>query len=157
MSLNLKSLIAKLNDTTRSALEGAAGLCMSRTHYDIEIEHYLVKVMESSDGDCAAILKHYGVDKSRLTAELQRSLDKIKTGNARSPSFSPQLVKMLTEAWALASIEYDAGSVRTGFTLLALLSNEDLARVVRDISRELQRIEPEGLRKDFYSIVPNSR
>ena len=157
MSLNLKSLIAKLNDTTRSTLEGAAGLCMSRTHYDIEIEHYLVKVMESSDGDVASILKHYGVDKSRLAAELQRSLDKIKTGNARSPSFSPQVVKMLSEAWALASIEYDAGSVRTGFTLLALLSNEDLARTVKDISRELQRIEPEGLRKDFYAIVANSR
>ena len=126
MSLNLKSLIGKLNDTTRSVLESAAGLCMSRTHYDIEIEHYLVKALENSDGDIAAILKHFGVDKSRLAAELQRSLDNIKTGNARSPAFSPQLVKMLTEAWALATIEYDAGSVRTGFTLLALLTNEEL-------------------------------
>ncbi|WP_263385466.1 type VI secretion system ATPase TssH [Granulicella arctica] len=157
MSLNLKSLIAKLNDTTRSVLESSAGLCMSRTHYDIEIEHYLVKALESSDNDIAAILKHYGVDKSRLAAELQRSLDNLKTGNARSPAFSPQLVKMLAEAWTVASIEYDAGSVRTGFTMLALLTNEELARVVKDISKELQRIEPEGLRKDFYTIVANSR
>src|ERR1700712_2017886 len=157
VSLNLKSLIAKLNDTTRSVLESSAGLCMSRTHYDIEIEHYLVKALESSDNDIAAILKHYGVDKSRLAAELQRSLDDIKTGNARSPAFSPQLVKMLAEAWTVASIEYDAGSVRTGFTLLALLTHEDLARAVKEISRELQKIEPEGLRKDFYTIVANSR
>jgi len=41
MGLNLKSLIGKLNDTARGAVEGAAGLCLSRTHYDIEIEHVL--------------------------------------------------------------------------------------------------------------------
>ena len=72
MSLNLKSLIGKLNDTTRDTLNDAAGLCMSRTHYDIEIEHYLLKALESSDNDIAAILKHYGVDKSRFTADLQK-------------------------------------------------------------------------------------
>ncbi len=38
MSLNLKSLIGKLDEATRSALEAAAGLCVSRTHYDIEVD-----------------------------------------------------------------------------------------------------------------------
>ena len=157
MSLNLKSLIGKLNDTTRDTLNNAAGLCMSRTHYDIEIEHYLLKALESSDNDLAAILKHYGVDKSRLTADLQRALDNLKTGNARPPSFSPTLVRMLAEAWALGSIEYDAGSVRTGFTLLALLTNEELARLINETTREFKRVEAEGLRKDFYTVVANSR
>ena len=157
MSLNLKSLIGKLNDTLRDTLNNSAGLCMSRTHYDIEIEHFLLKTLESSDNDIAAILKHYGVDKSRLTADLQRALDNLKTGNARPPSFSPTLVKMLSEAWSIGSIEYDAGSVRTGFTLLALLTNEDLARLVNETTREFKRVEPEGLRKDFYTIVANSR
>ena len=83
MGINLKSLIGKLNDTTRGALEGAAGLCLSRTHYDIEIEHYLMKLLDQTDGDCAAILKHYGIDRSRLASELTRSLDRLKSGNAR--------------------------------------------------------------------------
>ncbi|SEG46410.1 type VI secretion system protein VasG [Bryocella elongata] len=156
MSLNLKSLISKLNDTTRSALEAAAGLCVSRAHYDIEIEHYLLKTLESSDNDIAAILRHYGIDKSRLTADLQRSLDKLKSGNARSPAFSPLLVKTLSEAWTLASIEFDAGSIRTGLTLLALLSNEELARVLRETTTELRKVEAEGLRVAFYDIVSNS-
>src|SRR5581483_1773576 len=126
MSLNLKSLIGKMNDATRSALEAAAGLCVSRTHYDIEVEHFLLKAIDSSDNDIAFILRQYGVDKSRLTAELQRSLDRLKTGNPRSPAFSPLLVKMLTEAWTVATIEYDTNQVRTGYTLLALLSSEEL-------------------------------
>jgi type VI secretion system protein VasG len=157
MSLNLKSLIGKLNDATRSALEAAAGLCVSRTHYDIEIEHYLLKAIDSSDNDFAFILKQYGVDRSRLTTELQRSLDRLKTGNARSPAFSPLLVKMLTEAWTIATIEYDATQIRTGFTLLALLSSEELSRLVRDVSKELQLIPAEALRKDFYTVVEKSR
>jgi type VI secretion system protein VasG len=157
MSLNLKSLIGKLNDTTRSAMEAAAGLCVSRTHYDIEIEHYLLKTLDSSDNDIALILKQYGVDRSRLTVELQRSLDRLKTGNARSPAFSPLLLKMLTEAWTLATIDYDAGEIRTGFTLLALLTSDELVRLVRDISKELQLIPVEALRKDFYDLVASSR
>ena len=157
MSVNLKSLIAKLNDSTRSALEAAAGLCVSRAHYDIEIEHYLLKTLEASDNDIAAILRHFGVDKSRLTADLQRSLDKLKSGNARSPAFSPTLVRMLSEAWTLASIEFDAGTVRTGLTLLALLQNEELARVVKEITGEFRKVDPEGLRLAFYDIVSTSR
>jgi hypothetical protein len=46
MSTNLKALIDKLNDTTRKALEAAAGLCVARTHYDIEIEHYQMKLLD---------------------------------------------------------------------------------------------------------------
>ena len=157
MSLNLKSLIGKLDEATRSALEAAAGLCLSRTHYDIEVEHFLLKVMDSSDNDVSIILKQYGVDKSRLTTELEKSLNRLKTGNARSPAFSPQLVKMLTEAWTIATIEYDAAQVRTGFALLALISDEELGRLIRDVSKEVQLIPPEALRKDFYGVTAKSR
>ncbi len=156
MGLNLKSLIGKLNDTARSALEAAAGLCLSRTHYDIEIEHYLMKLLDVSDSDFSQITQHFGVDKSRFAAELTRSLDKLKSGNARTPALSPTLLKMLTEAWTIGSIDYNAGQIRTGFTVLALLADEDLSRLVREISREFQKIQSEALRKDFLSIVAGS-
>jgi len=157
MSLNLKSLIGKLDEATRGALEAAAGLCLSRTHYDIEVEHFLLKAIDSSDNDVAFILKQYGVDRSRLTTELEKSLNRLKTGNARSPAFSPQLVKMLTEAWTIATIEYDAAQIRTGFALLALISGDELGRLVRDVSKELQLVPPEALRKDFYAVTAKSR
>jgi type VI secretion system protein VasG len=64
---------------------------------------------------------------------------------------------MLSESWTIASLGFSAGSIRTGFTVIALLENEDLARIVKDISKELQAIPPEGLRKAFYDIVASSR
>jgi type VI secretion system protein VasG len=157
MGVNLKSLIGKLNDETRAALEAAAGLCLSRTHYDVEIEHYLMKLLDQTDGDCAAILKHYGIDRSRLASELTRSLDRLKTGNARNPALSPTLVRMFTEAWALGSIEFGAGKVRTGYTMLALVANEELGRLIREVSKELAKINADGLKKDFLTIVDASR
>ena len=114
MNMNLKHLIGKLNDSTRGALEAAAGLCLSRTHYDIEVEHYLTKLLDSSSNDLAAILKHFGVDASRFSGELARALDRLKSGNARTPALSPTLIKMMTEAWTLGSIDFGAGQVRSG-------------------------------------------
>jgi type VI secretion system protein VasG len=145
-----------LNDTTRNAMEAAAGLCVSRTHYDVEVEHYLMKLLDSSSTDLSAILKHFEVDKSRLSTELTRSLDKLKSGNARNPALSPTLRNMLAEAWTLGSIDYGAGQVRSGFTILALASDEDLSRMMREVSREFQKINADSLRKDFQQIVAGS-
>jgi len=153
---NLKSLIGKLNDSARSALEGAAGLCLSRTHYDIEVEHYLMKLLDSADNDFASIVRHFEIDKSRLTAELTRSLDKLKSGNARTPAISPTILKMLVTAWTIGSIDFNSGQIRTGYTVLALVADDELRRLVRETSRELQKIEPEALRKDFLAIVATS-
>jgi type VI secretion system protein VasG len=156
MSANLKALIGKLNDVTRGALEGAAGLCLSRTHYDIEIEHFLLKLLDVTDGDAVRILRQFGVDTSRFQKELERSLDKLKTGNARTPSISPYIARMLTEAWTLGSLEFGAHKIRSGHALLALATNEELGRMVREVSREFAKVQGELLKKDFVKIVDGS-
>ena len=156
MTVNLRALIGKLNDETRGVLEAAAGLCLSRTHYDVEIEHFLMKTLDRSDADAAFIFRHYGVDRSRLVAELTRSLDKLKSGNARTPSLSPSLVRMLQEAWTIGSLDFDAPKVRTGHTILALIASDELRRMVRDVSKELQKLSPEALRSELGAIVAES-
>src|SRR5258708_5358732 len=156
MGVNLKALIGKLNNSTRAALEGAAGLSLSRTNYNIEIEHYLSKALESSDNDIAKILHHFGVDLARFQKELSQSLDRQDRGNGRTPSISPGIVKMMTEGWTLGSIELGASKVRTGHTLLALASNEELARQMQ-FSREFTKVEPEAFKKNFQFIVAGSQ
>ena len=156
MNVNLRSLIGKLNDQTRSALEAAAGLCLARTHYDVEIEHFLMKLLDASDGDCAAILKHYEVNRSRLATDLTRSLDKLKSGNARTPALGPTLTKMLSDAWLIGSVDYGASSIRTGYAVLALVSDDELRRQMQETSREFGKIAGESLRKDFSAIVERS-
>src|SRR3989454_5717682 len=156
MTVNLRGLIGKLNAPTRSALEAAAGLCLARTHYDVEIEHFLTKLLDASDGDFAYVLRQYEVNRSRLAGDLTRGLDKLKSGNARTPALSPSLTKMLSEAWLIGSVDYGAEQIRTGHAMVALATNDELRRLVVDISREFDKIAGETLRKDFETIVAES-
>ncbi len=156
MATNLRALIGKLNDTTRNALEGAAGLCLSRSHYDIEVEHFLTKMLDATGSDFAAIAQHFGLNKARLASELTHSLDKLKSGNARTPAISPTVLEMFREAWTFGSLEYDAKKIRSGYAVLALVSVDELARLIKDVSQEFQKIDAEALRKDFLGIVARS-
>ena len=156
MSVNLRGLIAKLNASTRNGIEAAAGICLSRTNYDVEIEHFLIKLLDASDSDLAAIIKHFGLNRSRLADDLARALDRLKSGNARTPSLSPSLVSVLSEAWLQGSIEYGAPRVRTGHCVLALVSVTELSRMAIEMSRELEKIAPEVLKKDFVTITASS-
>jgi type VI secretion system protein VasG len=116
----------------------------------------MLKLLDQTEGDFARIASHFGVDKSRLTGELNRSLDKLKTGNARTPAISPHVVRMMTEAWTIGSIDFNVGEVRTGFTILALTGTDDLRREIREVSKEFQKIDGDVLRKDFLKIVEGS-
>jgi type VI secretion system protein VasG len=156
MISSLKSLVGKFDDAMRSAMEGAAGLCVTRTHYEVEIEHFLTKTVEMEDADIALILEHYGVKRQRLLAELRASLDRLKTGNTRGPAFSPSLVKMFSEAWSIATLNFEATQIRTGHALMALLNEDGLSRLLHDISKELQKVSLEALRRDFDVIVAAS-
>lgn len=155
MNINLKGLIGKLDDTCRRALEGAAGLCLSRTHYDVDIEHLLSKLLEMSNTDIHKICHHYEIDHSRFARDLTRSLDHFKTGNARTPTLAPQVPRLINEAWSLASIEYGVNRVRSGHLMLALLVEDDFARMMRELSPETQKISAEDLhrRLDRKSVV----
>ncbi|HEV1287930.1 MAG TPA: type VI secretion system ATPase TssH [Bryobacteraceae bacterium] len=155
MSVNLKGLIGKLNDTTRGALEAAAGLCLARTHYDIEIEHLLLKLLDSSGSDAAKIFHQFEIDTSRLQKEIERSLDTFKTGNARTPSFSPHVLKLLSESWSVASLDFNAPQVRSGHLILALVSSEELMRLTK--GKELAKIDAVSLKKTFLDIVEGSQ
>src|SRR6202020_3015670 len=58
-----------------------------------------------------------------------------------------------TTAWTVGSIDFNAGQVRTGFTIVALVSDEELTRLINDVSREFQKINADALRKDLMGIV----
>ena len=155
-SVNLKSLIGKLNDTCRQTLEAAAGLCLSRTNYNVEIEHWLAKLIEGSNRDIHAICKYYGVDMSRLSADITKSIDKMKTGNSRPPVLSPQTVDLAREGWVIGSVDFAAGKMRSGYLVLALLADEALARVAQGMSDEWAKISTDSLVKDLPTLLADT-
>ena len=152
----LKSLIGRFDETCLNALQAAAGLCLARTNYDVDVEHLLLKLLEAPGTDIEHILRHYEVNHGRITNDVTRALDRLKTGNSRTPDFSPHLPALFQEAWLLASIEYGASKVRSGHMLLALLTNDSLARIARAASKELNNISVESLKKRLPELTSGS-
>src|SRR5262245_57189741 len=147
------SLVGKLNTTCRRALEGAAGLCLSRTNYNVELEHWLLKLIEPADGDLPRVLKHYDVDVSRLSRELTKALDQLKTGNARPPELSPDIVDLMREAWVLASLDHNSHRIRSGHLLTALLQDRNLSLRIRSSLPSLAKLSGEQLAKEVVALV----
>ena len=114
MNVNLKSLVGRLNDVSRNALEGAAGLCLSRTNYDVEVEHILAKLLEQNDTDLHKICSHLEVNIDRLSRDVSQALDRLKTGNTRTPGLSDRIPRWIQDAWLLASVDFGAARVRSG-------------------------------------------
>ncbi len=155
-AIDLKSLVGKLDEHCRRALEAAAGLTLSRSHYNVEIEHWLLKLVDGNGTDIPLILRHYDVDEGRFRGDLNASLDKMRTGNARAPGLSPDIIELAKQAWLLASVEQGLTKLRSGHLIWALLADEALARRSRDVSSQLLRLQPDALKRDFDAILGGS-
>jgi type VI secretion system protein VasG len=155
-TIDLKSLMGKLNEPCRRALEAAAGLTLSRSHYNVEVEHWLLKLLDIRGGDLAACLTHFGVDEGRLAADLNKVLDKLKTGNNRAPSLAPHVVSLAREAWLIGSLGGNAFRIRSGHLLAALLSDDALAAIAREASAQFGKIPAETLRNQLAKITAGS-
>jgi type VI secretion system protein VasG len=155
-SSNLKSLIGKLNNTCRKALESAAGLCLSQTHYEVDIEHFLIKLLEESNNDLQLILRYFEINHDRLVADLTRAIESFKTGNARTPALSPRIPMVIREAWIIASIDFQAPIVRSGHITLALLRNDSMARMLAESSDSFKKIASEALGENLLDLTSGS-
>ena len=156
MSVESSALIKTLNKTCLDALQAAAGLCVSRTNYNVEVEHWLLKLAEARDGDLGRIFKQYDIDPSRVARDLNRAIDGFKTGNARTPALAPSIDALLRDAWLLASIQYAAPKVRSGAVLLAILGHDQLGRQALEACHELSKIGVASLKAGLMKVVAGS-
>lgn len=153
VTINLKSLVGKLNEFTRNALEGAAGLCLARNHYNVEVEHWLIKLLENSDSDLAKILEKFTIDIGKLSRDLNAELDRIKSGNTRAPALSPNVVDVAKNAWMLASVEYNHPVATSAHIITAIMLDDGIRRTIEATSSEINKISPESLREVTRAVV----
>lgn len=155
-SISLKPLVDKLNPICRKGLEAAAGLCQTNTHYEVEIEHLLLTLLDSDGTDLTRILCYFEIDVSRVKAQLTNTISRFKTGNGRTPALSPRLPKLLSKAWLLASVEYQAGAIASGHLLLTLLSKPYFAATLLSSAKALEGVSVETLSENLTDIVDGS-
>ncbi len=115
-------LVSRLNTSCRGALENAAGTCLSRTHYEITVEHLMARLLEDPMGDVQLILKQAGIDPGRVMRALDQTIESFKTGNGGKPQFSPLLPELFADGWLIASVELFENRIRSGALFAAFVS-----------------------------------
>lgn len=156
MSTPLKTLITKLNPLCRHAAERAASACLARGHYEVDLEHLFLALLEEPAVDLPLALRASRVDPHALRADLERELTRLRTGNTRTPVFSVHLIALFEQAWLIASLDSQLGRIRSGHLLLALLTAPDLAQFAQRMSSQFAEVNVTDLKHKFDEIVAGS-
>jgi len=122
VSVDIKALLNRLNQYCTRCLEAAAGLCVSRTHYEVTIEHFLTKLLEEPQSDLPLILRQFDIDAGKVKKAVDQTIEDFRTGNAAKPVFSPLLMELFQEAWLASSVDLGEGRIRSGGLLVAFLN-----------------------------------
>lgn len=135
----------KLSPLVLRELDAAARLCISRGHFEVEIEHLFATLLEQPNADLPMILRQYKIDPSTVRRELENALSRFKTGNGRPATLSTNIVALVQEAWGIASVECGVGQIRSGHLLAACLSETKLRNLISGSSLTLMKIPADTL------------
>ena len=157
---DLSPFLRRLNDHCARALADAASLCETRAHRDIEVEHWLIKLLELGDGDLVAIVRRYELDVDGIWNGLLAAIDRLPHELRGKPSLSRSLARVLESAWLYASAGDSAQPIRSANLLQAIVDAPHVLRatdawpLLSVSSTQIQRL----LRDlDRYSVEAASR
>jgi type VI secretion system protein VasG len=155
ITVDIRTLLNRLNPYCTRALEGAAGLCVSRTHYEVTVEHFLSKLLEEPQSDLPFIFRQFDLDSGRVKKTIDQTIEEFRTGNAAKPVFSPLLLEWFQDAWLIASVDLEENRIRSGALLVAFLAKPIQFATGRYVDL-LRSISKEALLSQFGNIVKSS-
>lgn len=151
MPVNLSILIDRLGAFSKKSLEAASALCVNRQHYEVTPLHLLVTMLDEPHADAQVILNKMGVEVDPWLRALQDDLENMKSGNPGKPTFAGSLLRVLEDAWTVASLELGHGKIRSGAIFLAMLENP--IRYGMDQLPQVHTISPDTIAKGFEKMT----
>lgn len=155
IDLDLRRLIGRLNTYSRRSLEGAAGLAVTRGHFEVTIEHLLHVFAEDSQHDLQSACRQFEIDPAQLKKALDSTLESLKRGNQGRPAFSPLLIEWISDAWLVSSVELDLDQVRSGSLLATIFAKPNRFGDERWLGL-LDAMSFVELKKNFKDIISQS-
>ena len=153
MDIDIRTLLARLNAECKRAMAQAAELCVKHTHYNVELEHLLMVLLQGPAPDIEQVFQRFGLQASTVSTQLQQGMDRFKRGNGRTPALSPHFAPLFQEAWLLSAMLLGQQQVRSGTVLLALLEVDSLRGQLLEIAPAILEIPRETLRQELAGLL----
>ncbi|EJB5268588.1 type VI secretion system ATPase TssH [Vibrio vulnificus] len=155
ININLSSLIQRLHPIAKVALEDAAALAVSEKANEVQIEHYLLSLLERPNSDFDVLLSHFDCSENLLRQSVRSTLDTNAKGNGSKPVFSALLIEWLQESWLVSSLDLSETQIRTGALLLTLVSNP-LRYGQHGYASILEAVNPDSLKRNYAELTSHS-
>ncbi|MCS0333355.1 type VI secretion system ATPase TssH [Vibrio diabolicus] len=155
ININLSSLIQRLHPIAKVALEDAAALAVSEKANEVQIEHYLLSLLERPNSDFDVLLSHFDCSENLLRQSVRSTLDTNAKGNGSKPVFSALLIEWLQESWLVSSLDLSETQIRSGALLLTLVSNP-LRYGQHGYASILEAVNPDSLKRNFAELTSQS-
>jgi len=146
----------KLNALAYKAIEGATVFCKMRGNAFVELQHWLVQILNVPDSDLHRIVRHYNLDAAALAADLTNALDRLPRGASSVSDISQFIDTAVERGWVYGSLMFGDRQVRTGHLLLGMLKTPSLRGALMGISRQFDKVHADDLAAKFSSIVKGS-
>lgn len=148
-------LINQFNSYCTHVFEAANTYAASRFHYEVTIEHVLIKLLEAPGGDCEQLWRYFRVDQSLLRQITLQAIAKLRVGNQGKPTFSHYLTEWFNQAWAINSQYYNEPAIRSVILIDALVEISQSIPFLQNAD-VLENISLEKLRRHYSEILRNS-
>lgn len=149
-------LFGKLNPIAYKALEASTVFCKMRGNPYVELVHWIHQLAQTPDSDFSRLLKHFGCEPGRVSADLVAALDRLPRGATSISDFSPHLEETVERAWVYGSLMFGELQIRTGHLVVGLVKTPGLRNVFHSLSREFAKIKPEALSDEFVKLLAGS-
>src|SRR5262249_50895705 len=100
------SLFGKLNALGYKSIEAATVFCKMRGNPYVELAHWIHQILQNQDSDLHHIIKHFGLDPSRVARDLTESLDKLPRGSTSISDLSSHIEEAVERGWVFATLMF---------------------------------------------------
>ncbi len=150
------ALFGKLNAVAYKAIEGATVACRLRGHREVELVHWLQQILQVADSDLHRIVRHAGIDPSRLARDVTDALERLPGGASSVSDLSADIEEAVERAWVYATLSFGESQVRTGYLVAGIVRTRRLRHGLTQISSEFGKIRVEGLIDELPGIIAGS-
>ncbi|NLS20114.1 type VI secretion system ATPase TssH [Rhizobium sp. P40RR-XXII] len=144
-NIDLNRLIRTLEPALRVGLEAAASHAARDRHANVDVAHWIVSLLESSE--VCSFFEELSVSSAALRAELDNAIAELPRGDGAALVLSQNLLALMREGWLVASLQCGRNSVTLADLLTALTDDQSLRIMARGMAPSLRNLDRNILEK----------